>query len=70
MDASKVTIEQICKEWLNMKRLIVKQSTYAKYDSVVRKHILPELVTDPSVQSKFFHAQRLCGSKAGKRAGH
>lgn len=43
MDASKVTIEQICKEWLNMKRLIVKQSTYAKYDSVVRKHILPEL---------------------------
>ena len=43
MDASKVTIEQVCREWLNMKRLIVKQSTYAKYDSIVRKHILSEL---------------------------
>lgn len=66
MDASKVTIEQICKEWLNMKRLIVKQSTYAKYDSVVRKHILPELGQIPLCRVNSSMLNDYAGAKLGR----
>lgn len=43
MDVSKVTIDQISREWLKMKKLVVKQSTYGKYYSITQNHILPEL---------------------------
>ena len=65
MDASKVTIEQVCREWLNMKRLIVKQSTYAKYDSVVRKHILPELGQVPLCMVNSSMLNDYAGEKLG-----
>lgn len=50
MDVSNVTIAQLCSEWLNMKKLSVKQSTHAKYYSIAQKHILPELGEIPLVQ--------------------
>ena len=31
----------VCEEWLCMERLVVKQSTYARYEHTVRKHIVP-----------------------------
>lgn len=33
----------VCNEWLCMKRLTVKESTYAKYYETIRCHILPDL---------------------------
>lgn len=33
----------VCNEWLSRERLLVKQSTFAKYCDAVRKHIEPEL---------------------------
>ena len=32
-----------CEEWLRMERGRVKESTYVKYDSILQKHILPQL---------------------------
>lgn len=43
MDISKITISDVCTEWLNMKKLSVKQSTYAKYHYIIKTEILPEL---------------------------
>lgn len=43
MDISKITIREVSKEWLNMKKLTVKQSTYSKYYRTVKAVILPEL---------------------------
>lgn len=43
MNVSKVTIKDVSTEWLNMKRLTVKQSTYSRYYHVVKTEILPEL---------------------------
>ena len=43
MDVSKITIEDVCTEWLNMKKLTVKKSTYSKYYCIVKRQIIPEL---------------------------
>lgn len=43
MNVSKVTIKDVSEEWLNMKKLTVKQSTYSRYYHVVKTEILPEL---------------------------
>lgn len=43
MDVSKITIEDVCTEWLAMKKLTVKQSTYSKYYCIVKRQIIPEL---------------------------
>lgn len=43
MDISKITMNDICTEWLSMKKLTVKQSTYCKYHYIIRTEILPEL---------------------------
>lgn len=32
-----------CGEWLRMKKLTVKESTYIKYDTILKRHILPKL---------------------------
>lgn len=32
-----------CEEWLRMEKGKVKESTYVKYDTILRKHILPKL---------------------------
>ena len=32
-----------CREWLEMKRGNVKESTFVKYDTILKKHILPKL---------------------------
>lgn len=43
MDISKITIEDVCQEWLNMKKLTVKKSTFSKYYCIVKRQIIPEL---------------------------
>lgn len=43
MNETKITVKEVSLQWLNMKRLVVKPSTYARYYSITRKHILPEL---------------------------
>lgn len=47
MEISKITISDVCTEWLNMKKLSVKQSTYAKYHYIIKTEILPELGNYP-----------------------
>ncbi|HJB15701.1 MAG TPA: site-specific integrase [Candidatus Blautia excrementipullorum] len=65
MEVSKVTIEQVSREWLSMKRLIVKQSTYAKYDSIVRRHILTELGKVPLYRVNSSMINDYAGRKLG-----
>ena len=65
MEVSKVTIEQVSREWLCMKRLIVKQSTYAKYDSIVRRHILSELGQVPLYKVNSAMMNDYAGRKLG-----
>lgn len=43
MDDSKITIQDVSMEWLNMKRLTVKQSTFSTYYCIVKREIIPEL---------------------------
>lgn len=43
MDISKITIREVSTEWLSMKKLTVKQSTYSRYYYIVKTVILPEL---------------------------
>lgn len=43
MDVSKITIKEVSTEWLSMKKLTVKQSTYSRYYYIVKTVILPEL---------------------------
>lgn len=43
MDVSKIMMADVCEEWLDMKRLLIKQSTYAKYRNIVERHIQPGL---------------------------
>lgn len=50
MSTSDVTINDVCMEWLGMKRLAVKQSTYAKYYNTIQHHIIPELGDLPLTQ--------------------
>lgn len=38
-----ITFEQVCNEWLDTKQMAVKESSYACYMHIVRKHLLPEL---------------------------
>ncbi len=40
---SKIRMVTVCEEWMEMQKGRVKESTYAKYESVVRNHILPAL---------------------------
>lgn len=32
-----------CEEWLKLQRIRVKESTYVRYDTIIRKHIIPGL---------------------------
>ena len=43
MENSKHTLEDVSMEWLDMKKLTVKESTYARYYYTVTTKILPEL---------------------------
>lgn len=43
MDVSRITIKDVSMEWLEMKKLSVKQSTYSKYYCIVKRQIIPEL---------------------------
>lgn len=36
-------MDRFCEEWLDSKRERVRESTYVKYDSILRKHVLPFL---------------------------
>lgn len=38
-----IILEQVCTEWLDMKRLSVRESTFARYQMIIQKHVLPEL---------------------------
>lgn len=38
-----IILEQVCAEWLDMKRLSVRESTFARYQMIIQKHVLPEL---------------------------
>lgn len=42
-NVTKITVEQLTTEWLLSKQDTVKESTYAHYTRIVKKHILPEL---------------------------
>ena len=37
-----IILEQVCAEWLDMKRLSVRESTFARYQMIIQKHVLPE----------------------------
>ncbi|MDO5346346.1 MAG: site-specific integrase [Lachnospiraceae bacterium] len=70
MNETRVTIQEVCQQWLSMKKLVVKRSTYAKYESIVKKHILPELgdlelkrINSTLVNS--FTARKLEGNEEG-----
>ena len=39
----KLTVKEVCSEWLESKRLTVKQSTYANYSRLLKNHIYPLL---------------------------
>lgn len=39
----KITFRQLTEEWMMVKKLQVKQSTYANYANLIEKHLLPEL---------------------------
>lgn len=43
MKSTVIILEEVCMEWLDMKRLSVKESTFSRYRLVIQKHILPEL---------------------------
>ena len=43
MNERKVLVSEVCDGWLHMKRLRTKQSTYAKYSDIVKKHIQPAI---------------------------
>ena len=38
-----ITFEEVCTEWLEFKRPQIKESSYAHYVHIIRKHLLPEL---------------------------
>lgn len=42
-NTSKITLEQLTAEWLLSKKDTIKESTYAHYARIIRKHILPTL---------------------------
>lgn len=42
-NSQKITVTELTEEWLRSKQDAVKESTYAHYSRIVRKHILPEL---------------------------
>lgn len=42
-DKKIITMEQLCEQWLDKIQLFVKQSTYAKYEQIIYRHILPLL---------------------------
>ena len=39
----KLTVKEVCSEWLESKRLTVKKSTYANYSRLLKNHIYPLL---------------------------
>lgn len=41
----KLTIKELCGQWLGQARNTVKESSYCRYEHIVKKHILPELGT-------------------------
>lgn len=50
MSSHKITIASVSAEWLDMKKLTVKQSTFSRYYCIVQKHIIPELGGLPFAQ--------------------
>lgn len=67
MDVSKITIKDVSMEWLDMKRLSVKQSTYSKYYCIVRRQIIPELGDIPLEKVSSSLINSFTGRKLGKR---
>lgn len=70
MTESKITMREVSQQWLGMKKLVVKRSTYAKYESIIQKHILPEMgdrkleqINSASVNS--FTTRKLQGDSDG-----
>ena len=41
--SDKLSFEDIATKWLAQKKIIIKQSTYAKYLQTINKHLLPKL---------------------------
>lgn len=39
----RLTVQEGCEQWLSAARLRVKESSYANYENIIRKHILPKL---------------------------
>ena len=36
-----ITMQQLCEQWLDEVQIFLKQSTYAKYEQIIYRHILP-----------------------------
>lgn len=67
-------MEQLCEQWLDKIQLFVKQSTYAKYEQIIYRHILPLLsytdvskINDEAV-SNFIRDKMKNGRLDGARA--
>lgn len=68
----KVSFRQLAEEWLLSKKVHVKQSTYANYANLIKKHLLPELgniyisaLTTQSIE-QFLQKKLLHGRLDGK----
>lgn len=41
-DKKSLTMQQLCEQWLDEVQIFLKQSTYAKYQQIIYRHILPQ----------------------------
>lgn len=70
----KISLAQVMEEWLANRKDSVKESTFAHYTSLVRKHILPELgeiclsaLTSEKIDA--FLKKKLCSGRLDGRGG-
>ncbi|MDO4309094.1 MAG: tyrosine-type recombinase/integrase [Eubacteriales bacterium] len=66
MDVSKITIRDVSAEWLGMKKLSVKESTYSKYYCIVKRQIIPELGEVPLEKVNSSLINSFTGRKLGR----
>lgn len=73
-DMKKVTVSQLLEEWMNWKKDMIKESTFVRYNSLINKHILPELggyyLASLSAETvNTFLRNKLRGGKKGGESG-
>lgn len=73
-DMKKVTVSQLLEEWMNWKKDMIKESTFVRYNSLINKHIRPELggyyLASLSAETvNTFLRNKLRGGKKGGESG-